>query len=469
MFGIKYFLIPSLFVYMGGVSLFAQSQKAEVYYVTLDEEVPVEGRPVKKYQRGQTDVSENGTLVQVLPEFSYQTMKGIGGCFNEIGGLALASLPESKQNEIMENLFSLENAGFTFCRTAVGSSDFGVSAYSYAEKEGDYKMNSFSVEREEKSVIPYIQKAIKYNPELTLFASPWSPPGWLKESGKMEWGSSLKDTPETYQAYALYLQKYIEEYAKRGISIHRLLVQNETDCVVNYPSCVFPPEQMIKFINGYLYPLFKQKHVETEIWGGTYRVVDGGTYEALSVFSNPDIRKHDKGVGMQYQDYNHLVDFRLLYPSIPLMHTESECFNGDNSVEQAYSRLAEIAKYVTAGAENFAYWNMILDENRASGWGWKQNSLITVNRTSKEVTYHPDYAVMSLISRFVRPGDKRIAHIYWESPTFAVKSPEGETRIFLVNKEEKDKLITLRISGGEDVRICIPPRSLSVVVSGKTK
>ena len=109
-------------------------------------------------------------------------MEGIGGAFNEIGGEALMSLPEDQRNEVMKNLFSEDGAGFTFCRTAVGASDFGIDAYSYSEVEGDYKMKKFSIKREKTTLLPYIQMAYKYNPTLKLFASPRSPPGWMKES-----------------------------------------------------------------------------------------------------------------------------------------------------------------------------------------------------------------------------------------------------------------------------------------------
>lgn len=449
--------------FIGLFDLSAKPYQADVYYVTLDARTPITAHPVKKYISQGGDMN-SGIELQLFPEFSYQTMKGIGGCFNEIGALALASLPENAQDNILRNLFASNGASFTFCRTAVGSSDFGKSAYSYAEKDGDYTMQSFSVERDEKSLIPYIQKALRFNPSLSLFASPWSPPGWMKESGQMVWGSSLKDSPDIYRSYARYLLLYLKEYAKRGIPIQRLLVQNETDCTVNYPSCVFPPIQMVKFVNGYLGPLFEEKHVDTEIWGGTYRVVKGGSYEALTVFSDSVFRKYVTGVGMQYQNYSHLMDFRQLYPDIPMMHTESECYDGENSVEQAYERLAEISKYVTAGAENFTYWNMILDETNESGWGWRQNSLLSINRNSGEVIYHPDYAVMTLISRFVRPGDKRIAHIYWEGKTFAVKGPDGTVKVFVLNKASDSKMLTIKVSGYENLQVEIPPRALSVVV-----
>lgn len=450
------------------VCSYAQN-KPDVYFVSLKENSVVPASPIKKLENSLVDKTDSkGDLMQLFPSLKYQKIKGFGGCFNEIGGLALASLPKEMKEELMQNLFSKDKAGFSFCRTAIGASDFGASAYSYSETPNDYTLDSFSIKREYKSVIPYIRLAIKYNPELKLFASPWSPPAWMKVSGKMEGNNDknyLIDTPLIYKTYALYFAKYIEEYAKLGININRLMVQNETDCNPNYPSCIFPPDKMIKFINQYLVPMFAERNIDTEIWGGTYRVVKNSTsYEALLLFSDSLIQKNVKGVGMQYQDYNNLIDFRLKYPQIPMMHTECICHSGENSVEQAYNRLAEIAQYINAGAENFAYWNMILDETSKSGWGWQQNSLITIDRFKKTIKYNPDYAVMYLLSHFIRPGDIRIAHIYTGGNTFAVRSSDGKNKFFVINKEDKCKILTVRIPGEKDYDVKIPANSLALVI-----
>lgn len=450
------------------VSLYAQN-KPDVYYVSLAENAVIPANPIKKLATPLiADVGSKTDLIQLFPSLKYQKITGFGGCFNEIGGLALASLPEGMREELIQNLFSKEKAGFSFCRTAVGASDFGASAYSYSETPNDYDLDSFSLQREYKSVIPYIRSAIKYNPNLMLFASPWSPPAWMKESGKMEGKNNdnyLIDTPLIYKTYALYLAKYVEEYAKLGININRIMVQNETDCNPVYPSCLFPPDKMIKFINQYLVPMFQKRNIDTEIWGGTYRVVKGASsYEALLLFSDSLIQKNVKGVGMQYQDYNNLMDFRLKYPQVPMMHTECICYNGANSVEQAYGRLAEIAQYINAGTENFAYWNMILDETSQSGWGWKQNSLITINRLQKTIKYNPDYAVMYLLSHFIRPGDVRIAHLYTGGKTFAVRGSDGRSKFFVINKDKEHKVLTVRIPGAEDCRVKIPASSFALII-----
>jgi len=142
----------------------------------------------------------------------------------------------------------------------------------YPETAGDYTQSKFSIDRDKKYVLPYIKSALAINPDIKLFASPWSPPAWMKVSGKMVGirpDNTLKDSAKIYKAYSLYLTKYIKAYAKEGVTISRLNPQNETDMNSTYPSCVMTTKEMSNLVMNYLIPEFKRSNVKTEIWAGT--------------------------------------------------------------------------------------------------------------------------------------------------------------------------------------------------------
>ena len=50
-----------------------------------------------------------------------QTIRGFGGCFNELGQIALEKLDEGKRNEVLDALFGSEGCGFTVCRVPIGA------------------------------------------------------------------------------------------------------------------------------------------------------------------------------------------------------------------------------------------------------------------------------------------------------------------------------------------------------------
>jgi len=442
--------------------VFAQTVK--VHYISFLPTEQIQANPVKEFDQEGSNASLKDKVV-VFPQLRFQTITGMGGCFNENGGEALLSLPKNKQQEIMRNLFDAQSGcGFTFCRTAIGSSDFGLDAYSYSEVAGDFKMEHFSVKRDEQFVLPYIKSALDINPALQLFASPWSPPAWMKKSGKMVGvnpDNVLNGTKEIYQAYALYFVKYIEAYSKQGVTIHRIHPQNETDMNSNYPSCIMPPAEMNSLVMNYLNPAFKRSNIKAEIWAGTYRTY--GKLEALELFADPKFRNKVSGVGLQYTKPIHLNDFRALYPKVKMMHTEGKCYNGDNSMKQAQARWTEISDYLNAGVENYAYWNMILNETGKSGWNWKQNALINIDRNTGSVTYNPDYAVMFLVSKFIRPGDVRIAHFTTsETPVLVLVDKTGKHKLMVQNDAETDKVLTVEIENRQ-FQVRIPALALSAV------
>ena len=348
------------------MALSANAQKnVKVYYVELIQGQKIEASPVKQIE-GKSD--KKGKLVRVYPEITFQTIEGVGGAFNEIGGEALMSLGVEQRNEVMKNLFGSNAANFTVCRTAMGSSDFGIDAYSYSEVPDDYKMENFSIEREKNSVIPYIQTAYKYNPDMILFASPWSPPGWMKESGLMDKGTDnpsknrLKDNPKIYEAYAIYFSKYVQAYSKEGIKVDRIVIQNEQDITTKYPSCNIPPKQMGEFVINYMRPQFQTKRLNTEIWAGTFRTAQ--RLDGLEFVLNKKWREAVDGIGIQYTESRQIENLQAAFHDIKLLHTEGICFGGANSIKEAFSRFEEMASYVNYGVPNYCYWKQGYGENQ---------------------------------------------------------------------------------------------------------
>lgn len=443
-------------------SVFAE---AKVYYVDLADGTKITGNPIKEYKK-EAAGKANKTML-IYPHVEYQTMSGIGGCFNEIGGVALMSLDEKAREEVMANLFSKDGAYFSICRTAIGSSDFGVSAYSYADTKDDYEMEHFTIEREMTSVIPYIKMALKYNPEMQLFSSPWSPPAWMKQSGEMDKGkdtgakNTLIKNSKIYKAYAKYFRLYVEKYAEQGITVDRIMVQNETDMNAKYPSNFMSAEEMGDFIIKYLRPEFKKNKTKAEIWAGTFRTAKLNLH-GLEYASNKEYVDAVEGIGIQYTGDNYISDINLLSQNKPLMHTESICYKSQNTMAQGRSRFGEVAKYVNRGSENFAYWNMILDEQKKSGWDWKQNSLIVIDRNTKKVTYNPDFAAMAIMGKYIRPGAVRIGAFPGEgSMTFKY---EGKTYVFVENTTDKDVIYNITEPGKENAKAAVPAQSIAVII-----
>ncbi|WP_319501892.1 hypothetical protein [uncultured Draconibacterium sp.] len=436
----------------------------QVHYVSVADTTVVTPNPIRHQTVTTKSIQTNDTTLEITvhaDQVICENLTGIGGAFNEQGGEAFMRLPQAERDELATALFNAEKgSGFSLCRTAIGSSDFGLGAYSYSEVPEDYEMKHFSIDRDKKSVIPFMQAALKHNPNMKFFASPWSPPGWMKKSGIMDAGdqdkpnNTLIPTPEIYKAYALYLAKYFAAYADEGVKIQRLVVQNEPDIDTKYPSCNMSPEQMLELSFDYIQPAFDEAGVEAEIWAGTFR---GHRKDAISFIALPGA-DNIGGIGVQYTPAEQIVE--VVANDYKVMHTEGICHRARNNFKEARSRFPEVAGYMNAGTENFCYWNIALNEESKSGWDWPQNSLVRIDRNAGKVIYNPDFLPMALLGRYIRPGNKTLK-VDCEQAAMAIKNDKGIT-VFVQN--EKSTPITAEINVGEQkIALDLPAMALCAV------
>ena|GEM_PF-3735872 len=136
-------LILFLAVFAQTYSAESNVQQAMLVYSTESEKW-VQGPEVKVRQTK----SPEGADIQIFPDQKLQTIDGFGACFNELGWEALLSLPETKRNEILQDLFSKEGVNFTICRMPLGSNDYSLSYYSYNDVPEDFEMKNFNIDRD---------------------------------------------------------------------------------------------------------------------------------------------------------------------------------------------------------------------------------------------------------------------------------------------------------------------------------
>jgi glucosylceramidase len=355
-----------------------------------------------------------------------QTVDGFGGCFNELGWEALAVLSQAEKDAILKSLFdTISGCRFNICRMPVGANDYAVDWYSYDEVAEDFEMANFSLDRDKQRLIPYIKLAQQIRPDLAIWASPWCPPSWMKTNhhyactsnpqfndlpadrqGK-EMVTQFRMEPNVLKAYALYFEKFIKGYAAEGIPISAIHVQNELNSCQNFPSCIWRPEDMATFIGSYLGPKFSADTVKTDIWLGTIERPQIGRVD--TILGNPEAAKYIKGVGFQWAGKGAIADVHQKYPAMKLMQTETECGNGSNDWAAAEHTFGLMKHYFSNGANAYMYWNMVLNETGKSQWGWKQNSMITIDSKSKTVKYNPEFYLMKHLSAFVEPGAKYLS------------------------------------------------------------
>ncbi|CAH8282431.1 glucosylceramidase [Mariniflexile fucanivorans] len=405
------------------LSITVNAQKAKVSWVSTTNEnawVKKKYKPIKSKKASDISISIDVTKQE-------QKIDGFGGCFNELGWDALGMVTPEEKQQILNDLFSQEKGcKFNICRMPIGANDYAVDWYSHNETEGDFAMTNFSIDRDKKRLIPYIKGAQKINSEIEIWASPWCPPSWMKHSKHyacksnpefndlpIEWSNTEElvsrfiTEPKYFEAYALYFSKFIKAYEKEGIDISAVHVQNEPNSAQNFPSCVWKPQDLGIFIADYLGPKFKEDNLETDIWLGT---IERPQIERVDdVLQYKNTRDIVKGVGFQWAGKGAIEAVHAKYPEMQLMQTETECGDGSNDWKAAEYTFNLMKHYFENGANSYMYWNMVLDETGKSQWGWKQNSMISIDSKTKAIKYNPEFYLMKHLSAFVAPGSVKLA------------------------------------------------------------
>lgn len=386
-----------------------------------------------------------------------------GGCFADRGYIAMSKLSNEERMQILSSLFGRDGLNFTSARLPLGNSDFSDTHKSYNECKNDYNMEHFSISSDEKYLLPYIKAAQKIRPNIDFFASPWSPPSWVKKNGSIHGNddnNTLNFTPEILKAYAKYFVKYLKEYEKQGISISAVTPQNEPTMNTAYASCVWNGEQLNEFIRDYLSPELKNSGLDTEIWLGTFT----DSQSALCVPTLNDKKTLDiiRGVCFQWWGAPLADKINKDFDGLRLIQSESKCGNGKNDWAYAEEQFDCFKEFLEAGVRRYYLWNMVLDEkgeNTAEN-PWHQNAPITVHSQTNEISYNPSYYLTKHFSNYIEGGAARINTRGTYTDMLAFLNPDGE--IILEVKNATEYAITVAIDfGGEMIVPAIPAHSIN--------
>jgi glucosylceramidase len=404
------------------------------------------------WMTGQVTKLASGTAdLAVDKTTTYQSWTGFGGCFNEAGWDALSVLPSDQVANAMTLLFDNANgAGFVYGRLPMGASDYATSWYTLDDGTSpDYNMTNFSIARDKQKLIPFIQAALKVNPDIRLWASPWVVPQWMMDSS-----SNMKSDAQTQGAHALYMARFVEEYAKLGLTIWAVHPQNEP----GYARVHWTQSELITFMKTYLGPTFAQRNLKAEIWCGTMSKDPDDTNIAKATAMDSAAMQYVKGFGVQW---NLQAAVAGLGMKAPVMQTEHRCgnYNFDSpywdksrysaSMPQNDHLYGEeswqlIRDWIVSGVNSYSAWNMVLDTVGKSLDGWPQNALLTVDRSAKKLNITAAYYVFRHYSHYIAPGATRIG-LSGSTDALAFQNPDGSIVVQVYNKNSTAKTMVVGV------------------------
>lgn len=389
-------------------------------------------------------------LICIFPEVEYQEMKGFGGAFTEAASTTIDKLSKENREKILELYFDPEKGiGYNFGRVHINSCDFSLGNYACVE-EGDNDLSTFNVERDKKSLIPMIKDAMKYN-DIDMFASPWSPPAYMKTNNMMNQGGKLKD--EYKELWAEFFVKFIDAYKENGIDISMVSVQNEPKAVQTWDSCVYTPEEERDFVKNYLGKKMQDKNIKILFWDhNKERVME----RALVMLNDEEAAKYIYGIGLHWYSGDHfeqLEIFKKLYPDKEIVFSEG-CYEyslGESDTVKIGEKYAhDMIGNINNWCSTLCDWNLVLDEKGGPNHvGNFCDAPIMADTKNDTIHIHDSYYYIGHLSKFVKKGAKRIGSSKWtpELDTVSFKNPDGSIVTVVLNMTDEEKEFAFFVNG----------------------
>jgi glucosylceramidase len=401
---------------------------------------------------GTSPLTENSNFtINVNPNATFQTMDGFG--YTLTGGSAqlIQNMSVSAKNALLEELFGQgpESIKVSYLRISVGASDLDASVFSYNDLpagQTDVALTNFSIAPDLVNLIPILNQIKTLNPNITIVASPWSAPTWMK-SNQSSVGGELQ--PIYYQTYANYFVKYIQAMQANNIAIDAITIQNEPENPYNNPSMLMTAPQQGLFIKNFLGPAFAANNIQTKIILFDHNL-DNPNYP-ISILNDAATKQYVDGSAFHLYA-GQIENMSLVHNA----HPDKNVYFTEQWV-QAPGNFASDIKWhfreLMIGAprnwsKTVLQWNLAADPNsdpHTPGGCTECLGAITIDGSS--FTRNPAYYIIAHSSKFVPPGSVRIeSNSTAELPNVAYKTPEGKIVVVVLNNTESQKSFNINVA-----------------------
>jgi O-glycosyl hydrolase len=431
------------------------------------------------------DKSDQSPAIEVVPGFTYQMVDGMGSSLEPATCYNLSLLSNTEREKTLRALLDHDQGiGMNMMRISIGTPDFTSDPwYSYSDLEKgktDTALVSFSIEKDKKYIIPILKEALRINPDLVFFASPWSPPGWMKTSESLI-GGTLR--PEYYRTYAKYFVKFLKAYAAEGIPVFAVTVQNEPGVDREhdnpkwwYPSCHWTAGQERDFIKYHLGPALNASGLKTEIWcyDHNYNIIpatdgsavfipekpgDAGINYPGTILRDTEARKYTSAVAFHgyVGDPIGMSVMHREFPGIPVRFTEGSVFG----IRGGIKLTGLFRNYATS----YNAWVTMLDDKRKPNNGAFTASRTIVERNSQtnEVSYQLDYYLYGHFMKFIKRGSQRVASEgTGKLSHVAFRDPDNNIVLVVINVQNKNQLVKI-ISCNKETTLEMPENSMATL------
>mmetsp|Transcript_43946 Transcript_43946/g.140005 ORF Transcript_43946/g.140005 Transcript_43946/m.140005 type:complete len:614 (-) Transcript_43946:246-2087(-) len=415
------------------------------------------------------------------PDVRFQTFMGFGGAFTESSAELLQQMGSANQERIIDAYFRAGTGlGYQIGRLHMNSCDFSRGNWSCCEKADDQELESFTIEHYQQAVLPMVRRACAAaGRSLRLFASPWSPPAWMKGTDRMLNGGKLK--PECRDLWAKCYVKFARSLQEAGFPLWGFTVQNEPDADNAWENCLFDPAEERDFIRDHLGPAIDSSGMDLKLIAWDHNR-DDLYLRAHTIYSDSDAAKYVWGMGWHWygdpryefwadaNDQTCFENVRLVHELCPHKHLwvtevcqELGSHIGDWGVGERYAE--SIIRDFNNWCEAWVDWNLILDQDGGHNHvGNRCSAPIIADPSKDRVLLQPSYYYLGHFSRHIQVGAQRIlcAPTRGALEATAFANPDGTLVVVVLNQTRRSCSFCLKLASMV-TRYTAEPHSISTL------
>jgi glucosylceramidase len=353
----------------------------------------------------------------------------------------IGALNPIARNALMKQLFDRDGgAGLSVLRQPLGANDFSPAGQSYDPAppgQQDQALRRFTLGADARTVLPLVRQARQLNRSVTVVATPWSAPAWMKTSGSLI-GGTLR--PGMGDTYARYLVRALQAYRAAGVDVAAMTLQNEPSfSPPGYPGMTLTVPQQRQLLDSHLAPALAAAGLKPAVWGLDDNFDQAG--DAAALVADPVTRSHLAGIAFHCYRGSpaDMRAFHAAHADVPV--AISECTSGH--WEKSFSTALDwdvrnlVISGVRGGASWVNKWNIALDPagGPTNGGCGNCRGLLTIDPGTGAVTRHAGYWALAHVGRFVTPGATVIgsSSVSGRIETVAFVNPDGSHVLLATN------------------------------------
>ncbi|KAI1775923.1 glycoside hydrolase family 30 protein [Hypoxylon cercidicola] len=395
-----------------------------------------------------------------------QTITGFGGSVTDATVTVINALPSDQRSQLLRELLASDGANFSLLRHTIAASDLsGPPAYTYDDNSNnaDPNLDNFDLGDRGEAMAELLTEMKGIRSDITIFGSPWSAPGWMKQNRVLT-GDATDNWLDSqyYSQYAQYFVKYLQAYEGLGVTIDAITIQNEplnnqgNGHVTMYQSA----DEATMVTQDYIGPALRAANLNTQIWAYDHNtdtpsypqeVIDGaGEYVGATAW-------HCYASDL---NWTVLSDFHNANPDKSQYMTECWTSPQTSWYQSSRNTIGPLQNW----AEGSLMWTLGTWTEASDGTFGPYieggcstcRGLFIVDQNAGTYEYTVDYYMLAQFSKYIPKGATILSGSgsysydgYSGIQSVASKNPDGTRTVVVENTFGNDIYLTLNTTGGE--------------------